>query len=84
MMSKGFGEGKPATVYKEYAEAVEEYNQALLNGDDSQITNAKNAFDEVKTSVDSILEQYPEYESLFDEVGTSLDTATIKATWGCI
>lgn len=79
MMSKGFGEGKPATVYKEYAEAVEEYNQALLNGDDSQITNAKNAFDEVKTSVDSILEQYPEYESLFDEVGTSLDTATIKA-----
>lgn len=79
MMSKGFEDGKPATVYKEYAEAVEEYNQALLSGDDSKITSAKSAFDEVQSSVSGVLDKYPEYTSLFDEIGASLDTASIKA-----
>lgn len=79
MISKGFGSDKPATIYKSYAEAVQEYNDALLSGDDSKIASAKTKFDEVQSSVDGVVEKYPEYTSLFDEVGSALDTASVKA-----
>lgn len=79
MISKGFGTDKPATIYNDYAKAIQEYNDALLSGDDSKIADAKTKFDEVKSSVDGVIEKYPEYTSLFDEVGSALDTASIKA-----
>lgn len=79
MISKGFGTDKPATIYKDYAEAIQEYNDALLSGDDSKIADAKTKFDEVQSSVDGVIEKYPEYISLFDEVGSALNTASVKA-----
>lgn len=79
MISKGFGSDKPATIYNDYAKAIQEYNDALLSSDDSKIADAKMKFDEVKSSVDGVIEKYPEYTSLFDEVGSALDTASIKA-----
>lgn len=79
MISKGFGTDKPATIYNDYAKAIQEYNDALLSGDDSKIADAKTKFDEVQSSVDGVIEKYPEYTSLFDEVGSALDTASVKA-----
>lgn len=79
MFSKGFGEDKPATVMAEYTDAVAKYNEALLSGDTTAIASAKAAFDEVQSSVDSVLEKYPEYQSLFDEVGDSLNTSAVHA-----
>lgn len=79
MISKGFGSDKPATIYNDYAKAIQEYNDALLSGDDSKIADAKTKFDEVQSSVDGVIEKYPEYTSLFDEVGSALDTASVSA-----
>ena len=79
MVSKGFGQDKPATILKEYADAIEEYNSALSSGDASEIDKAKTAFDDVKSSVDGVLQQYPQYQSLFDQVGDSLNETAIKA-----
>lgn len=79
MISKGFGSDKPATIYNDYAKAIQEYNDALLSGDDSKIADAKTKFDEVQSSVDGVVEKYPEYTSLFDEVGSALDTASVSA-----
>ena len=79
MTSKGFGDGKPATVLEEYTEAIDAYNEALSSGDTSAIDKAKTSFDEVQGSVDNVLSKYPEYQSLFDEVGSTLDDTAIKA-----
>lgn len=79
MTSEGFGKNKPATVYDDYKNAVEKYNDALSSGDTSKIKEAKSAFDDVKNSVDGVVEKYPEYKSLFNEVGSSLDKTAVKA-----
>lgn len=79
MVSKGFGEDAPATVYKDYADAIEKYNEALSSGDTDSITKAKGVFDEVKSSVDDVLAKYPDYQILFDGVGSSLNESAIKA-----
>ena len=79
MTSEGFGTNKPATVYDDYKNAVEKYNDALSSGDTSKIKEAKSAFDDVKNSVDGVVEKYPQFKSLFDEVGSSLDKTAIKA-----
>lgn len=80
MISKGFGKNSPATIYKEYGQAIEEYNDALSSGDTSQIDKAKASFDKVQGSVDGVLKQYPQYKSLFEELGDSLNESAIKAT----
>lgn len=79
MISKGFSKDSPATIYKEYGEAIEKYNEALSGGDTSQIDKAKGSFDKVQDSVDGVLKQYPEYESLFDELENSLDKPAMLA-----
>lgn len=79
MISKGFGEDAPATVYKDYADAIEKYNEALSSGDTESISEAKSAFDEVKGSVDDVLAKHPEYQILFDEIGNLLNESAIKA-----
>lgn len=79
MTSEGFGKNKPATVYDDYKNAVEKYNDALSNGDTSKIESAESAFNKVKESVDSVTKSYPEFKSLFDEVGESLDKSAVKA-----
>lgn len=79
MTSEGFGKNKPATVYDDYKNAVEKYNDALSSGDTSKIESAESAFNKVKESVDSVTKSYPEFKSLFDEVGESLDKSAVKA-----
>ena len=79
MISKGFDKGSPATVLNDYTQAVQDYNDALASGDTSAIDEAKNAFDSVQSSVDGVVKKYPEYKSMFDEVGDALDEATIKS-----
>ena len=79
MTSEGFGKNKPATVYDDYKNAVEKYNDALSSGDTSKIESAESAFNKVKESVDSVTKSYPEFKSLFDEVGNSLDKSAVKA-----
>lgn len=79
MTSEGFGKNKPATVYDDYKNAVEKYNDALSSGDTSKIESAESAFNKVKESVNSVTKSYPEFKSLFDEVGESLDKSAVKA-----
>lgn len=79
MISKGFDKGSPATVLNDYTQAVQDYNDALASGDTSAIDKAKIAFDSVQSSVDGVVKKYPEYKSMFDEVGDALDEATIKS-----
>lgn len=79
MTSEGFGKNKPATVYDDYKNVVEKYNDALSSGDTSKIESAESAFNKVKESVDSVTKSYPEFKSLFDEVGESLDKSAVKA-----
>lgn len=79
MTSEGFGKNKPATVYDDYKNAVEKYNDALTSGDTSKIESAESAFNKVKESVSSVTKSYPEFKSLFDEVGESLDKSAVKA-----
>lgn len=79
MISKGFDKGSPATVLNDYTQAVQDYNDALASGDTSAIDKAKTAFDNVQSSVEGVVEKYPEYKSMFDEISTTLDESTIKA-----
>lgn len=79
MISKGFGENSPATIYKKYGEAIEEYNNALSSGDTSKIDKAKSSFDKVQSSVKGVLKQYPEYKTLFNELGDTLNESAIQA-----
>ena len=79
MLSKGYGKDSPAATYKGYADAIEQYNSALSEGDTSKIEKAKTSFDKVQKSVDSVLKKYPEYKSLFSELSDTLDVTSIKA-----
>jgi DNA-binding Lrp family transcriptional regulator len=79
MISKGLGDDMPATVYNDYINAVKDYNTALSGGDTTAISSAKAAFDEVQSSVSSVLKSYPEYQPLFDDVGNSLNDMAVKS-----
>lgn len=79
MISKGFGDNKPATVLDEYTKAIDAYNKALASGDTSKIDKTKASFDDVQASVDGVLKKYPEYQTLFDDVENSLNETAIKA-----
>ena len=37
MLAEGYGNNKPATVYQQYADAVDKYNEALQSGDTSKL-----------------------------------------------
>ena len=78
LISKGVGEGSPAAILEDYKDAIEKYNEALSNGDSSAIDKAKASFDNVSFSVDTVLDKYPQYKNLFDEVGDSLNKSAIK------
>lgn len=78
IISKGLDAGSPAAILEDYKNAINDYNEALSNGDTSAIDRAKNSFDVMSSTVDGVLEKYSQYKSLFDEVGNSLDTNAIK------
>lgn len=80
MLSEGYGEGSVADTYNKYAEAVQKYNEALASGDSDSINKARADFNELNSEVDTLLAQgdNDKFTSLFDEVGDSLDEASIK------
>ena len=80
MLSEGYGEGSVADTYNKYAEAVQKYNEALASGDSDSINKARADFHELNNEVDTLLTQgdNDKFTSLFDEVGDSLDEASIK------
>lgn len=80
MISEGYGEGSVADTYNKYAEAVQKYNEALASGDSDSINKARADFNELNSEVDTLLAQgdNDRFTSLFDEVGDSLDEASIK------
>ena len=80
MLAEGYGNNKPATVYQQYADAVDKYNEALQSGDTSKVEAAKTALDGVKASVDNIVstDSGKKYKELFDEIAEGIDTASEK------
>lgn len=80
MLAEGYGNNKPATVYQQYADAVDKYNEALKSGDTSKVEEAKTALDGVKASVDNIVsrDSGKKYKELFDEIADGIDTASEK------
>lgn len=80
MLAEGYGNNKPATVYQQYADAVDKYNEALQSGDTSKVEAAKTALDGVKDSVDNIVsrDSGKKYKKLFDEIADGIDTASEK------
>mgnify|MGYP004460501117 CR=1 FL=1 len=80
MIAEGYGNNKPATVYQQYADAVDKYNEALQSGDTSKVEAAKTALDGVKASVDNIVgtDSGKKYKELFDEIADGIDIASEK------
>ena len=80
MLAEGYGNNKPATVYQQYADAVDKYNEALQSGDTSKVKAAKTALDGVKASVDNIVstDSGKKYKELFDEIAEGINTASEK------
>lgn len=80
MLAEGYGNNKPATVYQQYADAVDKYNEALQSGDTSKVEEAKTALDGIKASVDNIVstDSGKKYKELFDEIAEGIDTASEK------
>lgn len=80
MLAEGYGNNKPATVYQQYADAVDKYNEALQSGDTSKVEEAKTALDGVKASVDNIVsrDSGKKYKELFDEIADGIDAASEK------
>lgn len=78
LISKGVGEGSPAAILEDYKQAINDYNEALSSGDTPAIDRAKNSFDVMSSTVDGVLDKFPQYKTLFDEVGESLNTTAIN------
>ena len=80
MLSEGYGEGSVADTYNKYAESVRKYNESLASGDSDSIKEARADFNELSGEVDTLLAKgdNDRFTSLFDEVGDSLDEASIK------
>ncbi|MGO5420661.1 phage tail tape measure protein [Mediterraneibacter faecis] len=78
IISKGLDAGSPAAILEDYKQAVDDYNDALSSGDTSAIDRAKNSFDVMSSTVDGVLDKFPQYKTLFDEVGESLNTTAIN------
>ena len=80
MISRGTEEGSVADTYYKYADAVSAYNEALASGDSDSINKARVDLNELNSEVDTLLAQgdNDKFTSLFDEVGDSLDEASIK------
>lgn len=80
MISRGTEEGSVADTYYKYADAVSAYNEALASGDSDAIAETRSEFQALDEEVNNLLSQgdNEKFSSLFDEVGDSLDEASIK------
>lgn len=80
MISRGTEEGSVADTYYKYADAVSAYNEALASGDNDAIAETRSEFQALNQEMDNVLSQgdNDKFTSLFDEIGASLDEASIK------
>lgn len=63
----------------EYGQAISDYNNALMSGDVSKIKDAETAFnDATKAKNEFIANKGDEFNTLFDPLLETLDTATLK------
>lgn len=79
MYKQGTGEGTPAKLLNDYATAVENYNEALLQGDESAINEAAEAFENVNNQVEAFLADgsNAQFATFFEDVENQLATSTI-------
>lgn len=81
-----YGEGGNAqTAAKwldDYTKAVEKYNDALASGDNTQITNARNEFEQLDSTVQGLLADsngLGYFATMFNNVSDALDRSAISA-----
>ena len=71
-----------STIYNEALEAVEEYNNAVLNSDDpysdENVANAKKKLDEVKAKISENTNEWEKYSYITDEVLAQADTRLLE------
>lgn len=74
--------GKTATEWlNNYSQAVQDYNDAVADGNTARIAESKDFYNSMNQSVKTLLDnsEMSQYSSLFEDVGNQLDTAAIKA-----
>ena len=71
----------PIDIYDDYAEAVDNFNQAVLKGDKEKSKQAKSELEAVQAVVDDMLSQdeYSQFASLFDAISESINKSAIAA-----
>lgn len=81
MISQGTEEGSPSAVYTEYANAVNQYNQALTSGDTTAIETAAERFHEATLAKDKLFSEpsNKKFATLFQDISDQLAEASIKA-----
>lgn len=81
MLAAGVGEGSVYDVYNKYAEAVNNFNQALAYGDTQDISNAEYEFTKLNSTVQELLKVGSNhlFTNMFQDITNSLDTASIRA-----
>lgn len=73
------GEKEYRTVANDYADAIEQYNEALLNIDDAEsLEAAKEKFNKIQFAVDQIIQKVPGYSTIFEGFRDELNEAAIK------
>lgn len=80
MLSRGTDEGSLADTYNKYAEAISNYNEALVTDDNDAINKARADFQSVDQEVSNILSKgdNSKFASIFENVENTLDDASIK------
>lgn len=73
------GDRTYSDVAKDYADAIEEYNKALMNLDDAEsLDSAEQKFNAVQMAVDQIIASVPGYATVFDGLREQLNEAAIQ------
>ena len=79
MIAQGNEKGDPATIYNDYAKAIETYNQAVAEGDSSKIEEATEALESAQEAKEELLSGDGEkYESLFDDFNDPLEDKEVE------
>lgn len=71
----------PSEIYQDYATAVENFNNAVLSGDEKQAQQAKTELENVQSVVEGMLsdDTYSGYASLFDAITESINNSAAAA-----
>lgn len=71
----------PSEIYQDYATAVENFNTAVLSGNEKQAQQAKTELENVQSVVEGMLsdDTYSGYASLFDAITESINNSAVAA-----